>query len=114
MALIQNTLEDGKAEDVSIINLSGKSDMADYMIVASGMSGRHVGSIAEKLIVALKHHAGFSSVRSEGMETCNWVLVDVLDVVVHIFRPEVRKFYNLEKMWAIEIPEDLQKVGELV
>lgn len=80
------------------INIEGKSALADYMVIASGRSNRHVGAIADHLISALKD-AGYGKVRVEGMPSADWVLVDADDVIVHIFRPEVRSFYNLEKMW---------------
>lgn len=77
--------------------------MADYMIIASGTSDRHVGAIADHLTQKMKE-SGVSGVSAEGTDTCNWVLVDVFDIIVHIFRPEVREFYNLEKMWSATIP----------
>jgi ribosome-associated protein len=79
--------------------LAGKTSIGDYMIVASGRSQRHVGAIADRLIEKLKEH-GIQGVRAEGMPLCDWVLVDAGDIIVHIFRPEVRAFYNIEKMWG--------------
>lgn len=96
--LIRHSLEDDKAEDIVVIDLAGKSSIADYMVIASGRSTRQVGALAEKLQQRLKA-AGYGPVSAEGTRTCDWVVVDALDVVVHIFRPEVREFYNLEKMW---------------
>jgi len=97
-------LEDDKAEDLSIVNLIGKTAIADYMIIASGRSQRHVGSIADHMTERLKK-AGVARVGIEGRQRADWVLLDVGDVIVHLFRPEVRDFYNLEKMWAVPLPE---------
>jgi ribosome-associated protein len=91
-------LDDMKAEDTVTIDLTDKNPLCDYMVVTTGRSNRHVGAIADRLIEAL-HKAGVASVRVEGMPLCDWVLIDSGDVVVHVFRPEVRAFYNLEKMW---------------
>ena len=98
LAVIQSSLDDDKAEEVVTIDLRGRSSMADAMIVASGRSSRQVTAIAEKLLDRLKGQCGISA-RSEGRETGDWVLIDAGDVVVHVFRPEVRAFYQLEKMW---------------
>lgn len=92
-------LEDSKAEDVVQIDLAGKTSIADLMIVASGRSNVHVGAIADRVIKALKA-AGQQAPRVEGLPHCDWVLVDAGDLIVHVFRPEVRQFYNLEKMWG--------------
>lgn len=92
-------LEEMKAEDIVTIDLTGKTSIADAMVVASGRSNRHVGAIADNVVEHL-HKAGLRDVRVEGMRQCDWVLIDAGDVIVHIFRPEVREFYNLEKMWA--------------
>ena len=97
------SLDDAKAEDVLAIELAGKTSIADTMLITSGRSTRHVGSIAERLIQALKDK-GFGRVRVEGFPACDWVLIDAGDVIVHIFRPEVRGFYNLEKMWGADRP----------
>jgi ribosome-associated protein len=83
--------------------LSGKSDIADRMVVASGMSAKHVGALADYVVTALKH-AGYDSVPTEGRESGDWVLVDAGDVIVHIFKPDTREHYNLEKMWSANIP----------
>ena len=99
LALILARLDDSKAVDTTTIDLNGKTSLADYMVVASGGSNRHVAAIAEHLLEAL-HKAGVSGVRTEGMPHCDWVLIDAGDVIVHVFRPEVRDFYNLEKMWS--------------
>ena len=98
LAAVLKSLDDDKAEDVVQINLRGKSEMGDYMVIASGRSTRQVTAIAEKLADRLKHEFGVIS-KTEGKETGDWVLVDTGDVIVHIFRPEVREFYQLEKMW---------------
>ncbi|MDF3607975.1 ribosome silencing factor [Paracoccus sp. DMF-8] len=92
------SLDDDKAEDVVTIDLRGRSAMADHMVIASGRSSRQVASIAEKLVERLKEETGRSA-RVEGKETGDWVLIDTDDVIVHVFRPEVREFYQLEKMW---------------
>ncbi|AIT07475.1 ribosome-associated protein IOJAP [Sphingomonas taxi] len=96
--LIMASLEDDQAEDVITIPLAGKSTIADHMVIASGRSTRQVASMANKLAEKIK--AEFKrSVRIEGLQTADWVLIDANDVVVHLFRPEVRTFYNLERMW---------------
>lgn len=99
LELVTGSLEDDKAEDVVVIELASKSTMADYMVVASGRSTRQVGAMAEHLRERLKA-AGHEGVGIEGQARCDWVLVDGGDVIVHLFRPEVRAFYNLEKMWG--------------
>lgn len=95
---ILTSLDDDKAEEVVTIDLRGRSAMADHMVIASGRSSRQVASIAEKLVERLKEQTGRSA-RIEGKETGDWVLIDTDDVIVHVFRPEVREFYQLEKMW---------------
>ena len=97
--LIEESLDDDKAEDIVTINLAGKSSFADYMIVASGRSTRHVSTIADRLAGHLKEnkHAILSI---EGKETGDWVLVDCGDIIVHLFKPEIREIYQLEKMWS--------------
>ncbi|MEM6944616.1 MAG: ribosome silencing factor [Pseudomonadota bacterium] len=97
-ALIIQTLTEEKAEDVVEIDLRGKSEMGDFMVVASGRSTRQVSALADKLIEKLKQERGIVS-RVEGKAAGDWVLIDAGDVIVHIFRPEVREFYQLEKMW---------------
>ena len=101
---IERTLQDGKAEDLVIIDLHGKTTIADHMVIASGRSARQVTALAERLISAL-HQPGKPRVVAEGMRHGDWVLIDVGDVIVHLFRPEVRHFYNLEKMWGASLPE---------
>ncbi|HEX4198894.1 MAG TPA: ribosome silencing factor [Caulobacteraceae bacterium] len=102
--LILARLEDDQAQDVILIDLKDKSSVADAMIVASGRSHRHVGAIADHLLRALKD-AGHGKARVEGLPHCDWVLIDAGDVIVHLFRPEVRAFYNLEKIWSVEPPK---------
>lgn len=97
--LVMRSLDDDQAQEVVSIPLEGKSSIADYMVIASGRSTRQVASMAQKLAERIKH-AGFGHVRIEGLPAADWVLVDAGDVVVHLFRPEVRSFYNLERMWA--------------
>ena len=99
LALILSRLDDAKATGTVTIDLSGKSTLADYMVVSSGRSHRHVSAIADQLTEAL-HKGGNKRVRVEGLPHCDWVLVDAGDVIIHVFRPEVRDFYNLEKMWT--------------
>ena len=101
--LLLARLDDEKAQDVVFINLKDKSSVADGMIVASGRSHRHVGAIADHLLRTLKD-AGYGRARVEGLPHCDWVLIDAGDVIVHLFRPEVRAFYNIEKIWSVEPP----------
>lgn len=98
LKIVMDTLDDNKAEEIVNIDLQGKTSIASYMVVASGTSQRHVASLAEHIQMKLKA-AGFSST-IEGEEKADWVLIDAFDVIVHIFKPEVREFYNLEKMWS--------------
>ena len=98
LARILASLDDDKAEDIVTIDLRGRSAMADHMVIASGRSSRQVASIAQKLVDRLKIECGRSA-RIEGKDTGDWVLIDTDDVIVHVFRPEVREFYQLEKMW---------------
>jgi len=99
--LIMSRLDDDKAQDIVLIDLKGKSPMADSMIVASGRSHRHVGALADHVLRALKD-GGHGRARVEGLPHCDWVLIDAGDVVVHLFRPEVRTFYNIEKIWSVD------------
>ena len=101
--LILNRLDDDKAQDVVFIDLKDKSSVADAMIVASGRSQRHVGAMADHLLRTLKD-AGLGKARVAGLPHCDWVLIDAGDLIVHLFRPEVRAFYNLEKIWSVEPP----------
>ena len=97
--MILASLDDAKAEDTITIDLHGKTSISDYMVVTCGRSNRHVGAVADRVLEDLKQ-AGVRDARVEGMPHCDWVLIDAGDVIVHVFRPEVRAFYNLEKMWA--------------
>jgi ribosome-associated protein len=99
--LILARLDDDKAQDVVFIDLKGKSPVADGLIVASGRSHRHVGAMADHLLRTLKDE-GYGKVRVEGLPHCDWVLIDTGDVIVHLFRPEVRTFYNIEKIWSVD------------
>jgi ribosome-associated protein len=99
--LVLRSLDDDKAVEIVSIPLQGKSNIADYMVIASGRSTRQVASMAQKLSERIKRELG-RSVRVEGLPVADWVLIDADDVIVHLFRPEVRSFYNLERMWAFE------------
>jgi len=99
--LVLRSLDDDQAQDVVTIPLSGKSSIADHMVIASGRSTRQVASMAQKLQQRIKEDLG-RTVRVEGLPVADWVLIDADDVIVHLFRPEVRTFYNLERMWAFE------------
>jgi ribosome-associated protein len=101
--LILALLDDAKAEETVTIDLRDKSAIADTMIVTQGRSNRHVGAIAERIIHGLKD-GGHGRAGVEGLSTCDWVVLDAGDVIVHVFRPEVRTFYNLEKMWSSDRP----------
>lgn len=103
------SLDDAKAEDVLTLDLQGKTTIADTMVLATGRSTTHVGAIADRVIRACKD-AGIVA-KVEGLPHCDWVLVDVGDVVVHLFRPEVRQFYNLEKLWGVDRPSERQAAG---
>lgn len=99
-ALILNQLDEDQAQETISIPLAGKSNIADYMVIASGRSTRHVSAIADKLAQRVKQETG-QPVRIEGLPNADWVLIDAGDVIVHLFRPEVRSFYNLERMWSL-------------
>lgn len=105
---ILTSLDDDKAIDVVTIDLAGKSCIADYMVVASASSSRHVGSMTDHLREKLKA-AGHKGISVEGVENCDWVLIDGGDVIVHLFRPEVRAFYNIEKLWSEALPESIDR-----
>lgn len=96
--IVLGSLEDSKAENIVPIDIQGKSSLGDYMVVASGRSHRHVSAVADHLLKALKD-AGMGKARVEGLQSADWVLIDAGDIIVHVFRPEVRDFYNIEKMW---------------
>ena len=100
-------LDDIKAEDTVTIDLHGKTSIGDYMVVTSGRSNRHVGAVADRVLQDLAEH-GVAKARVEGLPHCDWVLIDAGDVIVHVFRPEVRAFYNLEKMWSAARPNSPQ------
>ncbi|HOO49830.1 MAG TPA: ribosome silencing factor [Alphaproteobacteria bacterium] len=102
--LIVQVLDENKAENIEAINLNGQSSIADYMVVASGTSSRQVAALASKLDEKLSP-LGFDVLRVDGLPTADWVVVDMGDVIVHLFRPEVRDFYNIEKMWRQDIPK---------
>ena len=102
---IEKILDDNKAQNIASINLKNKSYIADYMIIASGTSSRHLQSLSEILVNELKKK-GIENCRIEGKESNDWKLVDAHDVIVHIFHPEKREFYDLEKMWSEEIPKE--------
>lgn len=102
---VMTILDEAKAEEIVSIDLAGKSTIGDFMVIATGRSDRHVGAIGDQLQRKLKE-VGVGRIRAEGMETCDWVLIDIGDIIIHIFRPEVREFYKLEKMWTAERPAD--------
>jgi ribosome-associated protein len=99
--VVMQSLDDAKAEDTVAIDIVGKSSLADHMVVTSGRSNRHVAAVANQVVKALRDN-GFDKPRIEGLPHADWVLVDGGDVIVHIFRPEVREFYNIEKMWQAD------------
>lgn len=99
LKLVEKSLDDDKAEDIVVIDLAGKTDIADYMVIANGRSQRQVGTMADHLQRKLKAK-GLKGIAAEGVPVCDWVLIDAGDVIVHLFRPEIRDFYNLDKMWA--------------
>lgn len=103
--LVLKSLDDAKAEQTVAIDITGKSSLTDHMVVTSGRSNRHVSAVADQLVKALRE-GGFGKPRVEGLPHADWVLVDAGDVIVHIFRPEVREFYNIEKMWAVDFAAD--------
>lgn len=102
---VMEWLDEAKAEEIILIDLAGKSSIGDFMIIASGRSDRHVGAIGDQVQRKLKE-SGVGRIRMEGIETCDWVLIDTGDIIVHIFRPEVRDFYKLEKMWVGDRPTE--------
>ena len=103
---IEKILDDNKAKDIATINLKNKSYIADYMIIASGTSSRHLQSLSEIIVNELKK-IGIENCKIEGKESKEWKLVDAHDVIIHIFHPEKREFYDLEKMWSEEIPKEM-------
>ncbi len=99
LKIVLSSLDDMKAEDTTTIDLRGKSPLSDYMVVTTGRSNRHVGAMAENVAKSLKD-SGLIGLHVEGFPNCDWVLIDSGDVIVHVFRPEVREFYNLERLWT--------------
>lgn len=110
--LIVSSLDDDKALNIEVIDLGGQTALADYIIVASGTSSRQVIRMAEKLAERV-HARGQSGIRTEGITNGDWVVVDAGDIIVHLFRPEVREFYNIEKMWSVPHGTDSTKNGGL-
>ena len=106
--LILDVLDEHSAQDIIEIDIRGKSSISDYMIVTSGRSNRHVGALSDYLIKSLKN-IGKKNIGIEGLKSCDWVLIDVGDVIVHLFRPEVRAFYNIEKIWSMPSPLNLDE-----
>ncbi len=98
LSTVLASLEDAKAENIVSIDIQGKSSLGDYMVIASGRSHRHVAAVSDQLVSKLRD-AGFGNPRVEGLSGADWVLIDAGDVIVHVFRPEIREFYNIEKMW---------------
>lgn len=96
---MEKTLDDDKAEDIAVIDLGDKTEIADFLVIASGTSRRQIGAMSDHLRERLKK-VGLERVPVEGMAQCDWVLIDAGDVIVHLFRPEIRAFYNIEKMWS--------------
>ncbi|HJN23396.1 MAG TPA: ribosome silencing factor [Rhodospirillales bacterium] len=113
LKLVENSLDDDKALEVIVIDIASKTDIADFMIIASGSSRRQVGAMTEHLRVKMKA-SGLEGISVEGAAQCDWVLIDAGDVVVHLFRPEVREFYCLEKMWGAPIPASRRGSGMAV
>jgi len=105
LQLVETSLDDDKAEDVVVIDLAGKTEIADFMVIANGGSSRQVGAMATHLQKKMKA-SGLKGLKAEGLPHCDWVLIDARDVIVHLFRPEVRDFYNLEKIWTVPAAED--------
>ena len=103
---METSLDDDKAENIVVVDLSGKTAIADYLVIASGTSQRHVGSMADHIRRRMKG-AGLKGVAVEGLKQCDWVLIDAGDLIVHLFRPEVRVFYNLEKIWMNATSTDI-------
>jgi ribosome-associated protein len=100
LELVMTSLEDSKGEQIVSIDMQGKSALADHMVIVSGRSHRHVTAVADHLLRDLKEH-GFGAAKVEGLANGDWVLIDTGDIIVHVFRPEVRSFYNIEKMWSV-------------
>jgi ribosome-associated protein len=110
--VIEQSLDEDKAEEIAVVDLAGKCDYADYMIVASGRSQRHVSSLGSKLAEKLRE-INMPALSIEGQESGEWVLIDTGDIIVHLFHPEKREFYNLEKMWEVPMPAMVASQPEL-
>jgi ribosome-associated protein len=102
--LVSDSLDSHKAENIVSVDLTGKSDFADRMIIASGSSARHIAALADYVVEALRSN-GATYTQVEGKESGDWVLVDAGNIIIHIFRPEIRTYYNLEKMWSVSLPQ---------
>ncbi len=111
-AVVLKRLDDDQAQDVVVIDLKGKSALADAIVIASGRSARHVSSMADHLLRSLKEN-GFGKAQVEGLPGADWVLIDAVDVIVHLFRPEVRSYYNLEKIWSVDPPQAAQTSAQV-
>jgi len=109
LRLVQDSLDDDQAQDIVAISLAGKSDIADHMVIANGRSTRQVAAISQKLAERIKKAGGQAKI--EGLTNADWVLIDAGDVIVHLFRPEVRSFYNLERMWAVGDDDAAEEVS---
>lgn len=105
LSVVVESLDDDQGEDVRIVPLAGKADFCDFMVIASGQSARKVGAMAEHLMEKLKR-VGYRGARAEGLAKCNWVLIDAGDIVVHLFQPDVRAYYDLEKLWEADVTPD--------
>jgi len=103
LKLVEKSLDDNKAQALTVIDLAGKSTIADYMVIVTGTSSRQISAMADYLVQDLKA-AGYENIIVDGQSQGDWVLVDIGDIIVHLFRPEVREFYNLEKMWDGDMP----------
>lgn len=104
LKLVETSLDDNKAQALTVIDLAGKSTIADHMVIVTGTSSRQISAMADYLVQDLKA-AGYENIIVDGQSQGDWVLVDIGDIIVHLFRPEVREFYNLEKMWDVDMPE---------
>ena len=103
--IVEKTLSQNKAKNIVSINLKGKTSIADYMVIASGTSSKHIQSLSEILLKELQSN-GIEKCKMEGRTSSDWKLIDAIDIIIHIFHPEKRKFYDLEKMWSEEIPKE--------
>lgn len=110
MTIIETSLDDDQAIDVVAIDLQGKTSIADFMVIGSGRSQRHVAAMTDHLVRRLKSE-GIGPVKVEGQTHCDWVLIDAIDILVHLFRPEVREFYKLEKLWGQAPPDSVHRVS---